>query len=121
MTTGLSGFDKSGEWVFLLDSRERNTASLKMLHLATGEEELLAENEKADLSGAIVHPTEKHVQAVTFTYARREWKILDDSIAGDIAYLRTVADGELQITSRTLDDLKWTVAYIMDDGPEGRP
>ena len=117
MTTGLSGFDKSGEWVFLLDSRERNTASLKMLHLATGEEELLAENEKADLSGAIVHPTEKHVQAVTFTYARREWEILDDSIAGDIAYLRTVADGELQITSRTLDDLKWTVAYIMDDGP----
>jgi len=117
MTTGLSGFDKSGEWVFLLDSRERNTAALKKLHLATGQEELLAENEKADLSGAIVHPTEKHVQAVTFTHARREWKILDDSIADDIDHLRQVADGELQITSRTLDDRTWTVAYIMDDGP----
>ncbi len=117
MTTGLSGFDKTGEWVFLLDSRERNTAALKMLNLATGQEQLLAENEKADISGAVVHPTNKHVQAVTFTYARREWKIIDDSIAGDIKYLRTVADGELQITSRTMDDQTWTVAYIMDDGP----
>ena len=28
-----------------------------------------------------------------------------------------MADGEMQITSRTLDDKKWTVAFVMDDGP----
>ena len=117
MTSGLSGFDKSGEWVFLLDSRNRNTAALKKLHLASGREVLLAHHDKADLSGAVSHPTEKHIQAVTFTYARREWQILDNSIAEDIAFLKTVVDGELQITSRTLDDRLWTVAYILDDGP----
>ena len=32
-------------------------------------------------------------------------------------YLRTVADGDIQVTSRTLDDKLWTVAFLMDDGP----
>jgi dipeptidyl aminopeptidase/acylaminoacyl peptidase len=116
MTTGLAGFDKAGS-MFLLDSRGRNTAALKLLDLETGEETLLAENERADLSGIIAHPTEKHVQAVTFTYARREWQILDESIRGDINYLKEVAEGEIQITSRTLNDKLWTVAFIMDHGP----
>lgn len=118
MTTSLAGFDKAGS-MFLLDSRGRNTAALKLLDLETGEETLLAENEKADLSGIIAHPTEKHVQAVTFTYARREWQILDESIRDDINYLKEVAEGEIQITSRTLDDRLWTVAFIMDHGPIG--
>jgi dipeptidyl aminopeptidase/acylaminoacyl peptidase len=117
MTTGLAGFDKTNQKAYLIDSRDRNTAALKMLDLATGEETLLAENDRADISGALAHPTEKHVQAVSFTYARRQWQILDDSIATDLEFLKTVADGEVQITSRTLDDQTWTVAYVMDDGP----
>ena len=28
-----------------------------------------------------------------------------------------MADGEIQIVSRTLDDKKWIVAFLMDDGP----
>ena len=116
-TTAIIGFNKTGEKVYLLDSRDRNTAALKLLDLATGEEELIAENDRADISEAIVHPTEKTIQAVGFTYARREWQILDDAIAGDLAFLADVADGEFQVTSQTLDNTKWTVAYIVDDGP----
>lgn len=44
-------------------------------------------------------------------------KILDQSIVPDLAYLRTVADGEVEIVSRTLDDNLWVVLYIVDDGP----
>jgi dipeptidyl aminopeptidase/acylaminoacyl peptidase len=117
MTTGAVGFDKSLENLYLLDSRGRNTSALKLLNLASDEAKLLAENDRADLSGAIVHPTEKHVQAVSFTYDRRQWQILDESIRADLDYLKTVADGEAEITSRTLDDRRWTVAYVMDNGP----
>ena len=117
MNTSPAGFTKDGTQMYLLDSRERDTAALKTIDLATGKEELLAENDRADISAVIAHPTEKHVQAVTFTFARREWKILDESIAGDLAYLKTVADGELQIVSRTLNDQTWVVAYLMDNGP----
>ncbi len=117
MTTNALGFDASGEKLYFLDSRNRDTAALKLLDIKTGDEELLAENAKADISGAMTHPTKKHVQAVTYTYDRRKWIVLDDSIQADLDYLKTVADGEIQITSRTLDDQTWTVAYIMDDGP----
>ena len=117
MTTHPMGFDKSGDRYYLLDSRGRDKIALKAVDLESGQEELLAESEQADIDGAIVHPRERNVQAVTFTHARQEWKILDPDIHADIEYLAGVADGELQITSRTLDDRQWTVAYTLDTGP----
>lgn len=117
MTTSLAGFDKTGQKLYILDSRNRNTAALKWIDLKTNEEHLVAEDPRADISGAIVHPTEKTIQAVSFTYDKPEWKVLDKSIQPDLDYLKTVRDGEIQITSRTLDDNRWTVAYLTDDGP----
>jgi dipeptidyl aminopeptidase/acylaminoacyl peptidase len=117
MTTHPVGFDKSGQKMYFIDSRDRNTAALTQIDLQTGKQTLLAEDARADISGALAHPTEKNVQAVSFTYTRTEWKVLDDSIKADLDYLKTVADGEIQITGRTLDDKRWTVAYLMDNGP----
>jgi dipeptidyl aminopeptidase/acylaminoacyl peptidase len=117
MTTSPAGFDKTGGKLYLIDIRGRNTAALTTLDLATSKQTLLAEDPRADLSGALTHPTEKTVQAVSFTHARTEWKVLDPAIQPDLDYLKTVADGEIQITGRTLDDKRWTVAYLMDNGP----
>lgn len=117
MTTSPAGFDKTGEKLYLIDSRDRNTAALEVLDLKTGKETLIAENPKADISGALVHPTEKTIQAVSFTYDKTEWMILDDAVKADFEFLKTVDDGEIQITGRTLDDKRWTVAYLRDDGP----
>ncbi len=117
MTSGAAGFDKSGEKLYFLDSRNRNTAALTSIDIASGDQQVIAENDKADLSGVIAHPTEKTIQAVSFTYLRTEWQVLDDDIAPDLEYLKTVEDGEIQLTSRTLDDRLWTVAFTRDDGP----
>ena len=81
------------------------------------EVELIAEDPRCDVGGILSHPTEKTIQAVSFTYARREWKIIDPDIAEDLKFLATIEDGEFLITSRTLDDTQWTVAYILDNGP----
>jgi dipeptidyl aminopeptidase/acylaminoacyl peptidase len=117
MTTNFAGFDKTGEKLYVLDSRERNTAALTYIDLKTDKQTLIAEDRRADISGVLAHPTEKTIQAVSFTFARTEWKILDDAIKPDLEYLKTVADGEIQITGRSLDDKRWTVAYLMDNGP----
>lgn len=117
LTTSPIGFDKSGEKLYMLDSRGRNTAALTEVDLETGESKVLAESDKADISEVISHPTDNTIQAVAYTFARREFKVLDDSIQGDLDYLKTVADGEMLITSRTDDDKIWTVAYTLDDGP----
>lgn len=117
LTTQPVGFDKTGRFAYAIDSRGRDTGALVRIDTQTKAKELLAENDKADAGGVLVHPTENTVQAVSFTYDRQRWKILDESIAGDFAYLRTVADGDFSVASRTLDDKHWIVAYVMDDGP----
>jgi dipeptidyl aminopeptidase/acylaminoacyl peptidase len=117
LTTNIMGFDKTGQIVYLKDSRKRNTSALFAWNIKTGKQTLLAENPQADVSGVMIHPTEKHVQAVAFTYERKHWQILDKTIAADFAYLKTVADGEVRIADRTLDDKYWIVVYLMDNSP----
>ncbi|HVU86129.1 MAG TPA: S9 family peptidase [Pirellulales bacterium] len=117
LTTQPAGFNKSGDVLYFIDSRDRNTGALTTIDLGTGKQSTLAEHGKADVAGVIAHPTEKTVQAVAFTYTRKEWQILDPAIKPDLDYLATVTRGDVEITSRSLDDRLWTVAYLTDDGP----
>ena len=117
-TTGVIGFDKTGDTVYMIDSRGGNTAVLKRVDLGTGTGRTLAKDRDADISGGVlIHPTERTVQAASTTYKRREWHIVDKSVKGDLKYLKGVADGELSILSRSLDDTQWIVAFEMDAGP----
>jgi dipeptidyl aminopeptidase/acylaminoacyl peptidase len=117
-TTGVVDFDKTGENVYMVDSRGRNTAALTSVNVVTGATQTLAKDRDADISGGVlIHPTEKTVQAASSTYKRKDWQTLDSSVKGDFKYLRRLVDGELSILSRTLDDTQWIVAYEVDDGP----
>lgn len=117
LTTGPVGFDKTGMVLYMIDSRGRNTAALTALNLKTNEKKVLAEDAKADISDIMIHPTEKTIEAVAVEYLRTEWKILDEKITSDLEYLKSVTNGDINVTSRTLDDNFWTVAYVVDDGP----
>jgi dipeptidyl aminopeptidase/acylaminoacyl peptidase len=117
MTTEPIGFNKAGTHLYMKDSRGRNTSALLEVEMATKKSCLLAEDARADAGNVMMHPTEKNVQAVSFTYERKGWQILDKSIEPDLNYLRQVADGEVEIISRTLDDKTWIVAYLVDNGP----
>jgi dipeptidyl aminopeptidase/acylaminoacyl peptidase len=117
LTTSPVGFDKTGKTLYMMSSRDRNTAALVQLDLETGVQTVVAEDPQADVSDVMVHPTEKNVQAVAFTYTRKRWLILDEAIDPDLAYLRTVADGDVEVVSRTLDDRYWIIAYVIDNGP----
>ncbi len=117
LTTTPEGFDKSGEILYYIDSRKRDTGALVQFDLKTDEEKVLASNDRADVDGLLAHPTERTIQAVAFNYTRKEWKVLDPSIKGDLDYLRTVSEGDVEVASRTLDDKLWTVAFLLDNGP----
>ncbi len=117
LTTGLGGFDKTGKIAYMNDSRGRDTGALFAVDLATGKKTLVAEDARCDVGGVITHPTEKTIQAVAFNYERTEWKVLDKSIEPDLAYLKTVRDGEVNIVDRTLDDKTWLVVFTQSDGP----
>jgi len=116
-TTFPIGFDGTGDILYISNGRGRNTAAIESMNLVTGEVEVLAEDPKADPGVMLIHPTEKTIQAVDFNYYRHNWTILDESIQPDIEYLHEVNEGDLAVTSRTLDDSRWIVAFISDNGP----
>lgn len=117
MTTTSLGYTHAGDTEYMIDSRGRDTAALFAIDTETGERELLFEHPQADVGGMMAHPTEGVVQAVSVTYRREEWHVLDDRIREDIDRLRREIDGDFSITSRTLDDSRWIVAETPDDGP----
>lgn len=117
ITTGTLGFNETNDIIYMMDSRGRNTAALYALNLSTEKAALIAEDPKADFGGYMIHPLHKTIQAVAFTYERMNWTVIDQAIAADLEYLRTLENGDLNVVSRTLDDSAWIAAYILDDGP----
>lgn len=117
LTTYIAGVDRTGTQLYLSDSRGRDTSALFVKDLRTGEQTLVAEDPRVDVGEAFVHPLEKNLQAVSFLYERKRWQVLDPAVEDDFAYLATVADGEITINNRSLDDRYWVVVYDMDTSP----
>lgn len=117
MTTQISGTDRTGTTLYMTESRGRNTAALVAVDLASGVKTVIAEDERCDAGEALVHPAKGTVQAVQFNYLRSEWKIVDPELKADFEYLKTVAEGDPFVGSRTLDDHRWIVMFITDTAP----
>ena len=71
LTTSMSGFDKTGDVLYLIDSRGRDTGALKT-HRS---ENRRRKNHRRKSAGrcrrqVMEHPTENTIQAVSFTYDR---------------------------------------------------
>ncbi len=110
-------FDRSGRKEYWVDSRGRDTNALVVTDLKKDETEVLAADDLADVSDLLAHPVQKNIQAVAFTYQRKDWKVLDPEIAPDFDILREVSDGDVSILGRSDDDAHWIVQYLLDDGP----
>lgn len=117
LTTQAVGFNAAGDVLYMIDSRGRDLAALVARDLSSGEERVLAEGERADVTGVMRHPRTREPQAASSEFLKTEWRVIDEGIAGHIERLREVDDGELSVTARALDDSVWTVAYVDDDGP----
>jgi dipeptidyl aminopeptidase/acylaminoacyl peptidase len=117
MTTSINGVERAGKRAFLIDSRSRNLSMLATIDLASGAIEPIVEPKKADISDALVSPIDSTVEAVASEYLRSEWTVLSPRVEKDFAYLRTLDPGDLSVSSRSLDDTKWTVVFSHDDGP----
>jgi dipeptidyl aminopeptidase/acylaminoacyl peptidase len=117
LTTQPVGFDAGGKNVLMVDSRGRDTGALFLWNPEDGGKKQLAADPRCDLDDVLQHPTRKSAQAVSFTYDRKKWQVLDPSIQADMDYLATVCGGDAEVGSRTLDDARWIVSYVVDNGP----
>ncbi|MGH8247060.1 MAG: S9 family peptidase, partial [Gammaproteobacteria bacterium] len=114
---GVVGFTPDNKGVRLISSVGANTYRLLEMDVASGKTTTIAEDPQYDVGGAIVHPITKKLQAVNFTRARRDWKILDSSIQADFDAIRKIRDGDIGVGGRDLADKTWLVSFLEDDGP----
>ncbi|OGC92124.1 MAG: peptidase S9 [candidate division Zixibacteria bacterium RBG_16_53_22] len=117
LTSGPIGFTGDGNSLYLIDSRNANSARLVKTDLATGKARVIAEDPKYDVSGAVVHPDSREVQAVSFTRERTEWFVLDESIRTDFESIAKLQHGDFSINDRDNADDTWIVGFESDDGP----
>ena len=115
--TGIVGIAPGGKAVYMTDSRNRDTAALYSVDIATKKQTLLAADAKADAGEVLIHPTKQTIQAVSFNYLRPTWKVLDPSVKDDLDALAKVDGGEVHIVSRTLDDRTWIAVSVSDQHP----
>lgn len=112
LTTHVLGFTRDGGTLYLIDSRERDTGALMALDVASGQTRILFEDPRADVGDILTDPRTGRAQAASVNYLRNEWNVLDPVIEQDLAYLRTLGDGEINVVSRTLDDTYWIVEQV---------
>ncbi len=117
LTTSILGFDAANENVYAVDSRGRDKSALVRIDADTGAVEVLAQDDMADISGLMMHPTEHRPEAYAVNYLRTEWTTLDERVAQDLAFLNERLDGEIAVGSRTRDDRKWIVANFSAEAP----
>jgi dipeptidyl aminopeptidase/acylaminoacyl peptidase len=106
-TTSPAGFTRDGKTLYWIDSRGRNTASLVAQDVATGAKTVLGADPRVDIGGALADPQTGRVQAYAVTYLKPEWHVLDNSIKGDLDFLRSKFGDEFAVQSRTYADDKW--------------
>ncbi len=114
---GAVGFSPDNKAVWLISSNGANTYRLVEADLATGKQKVLAEDPQYDVSGVMVHPKTKKLEAVSFVRARTEWQVIDPAVRADFDALRKVRDGDFSVTSRDLADKTWIVVYDLDNAP----
>jgi dipeptidyl aminopeptidase/acylaminoacyl peptidase len=110
LTTAPVGFTADGSTLYWRDSRGRNTAALIAQDVATGRKTLVAENRRADIGSALVHPRTGRLEAYAVNYLKTEWVPIDGQLEEDLDFLRVRLKGEINILSRTDEDDKWVVS-----------
>ena len=107
-TTGPLGFSGDGKTFYWQDSRNRDTGALFAMDWATGKQTLLAEDARADLGDVLTNPRTHSIEAASFDYLKPEWKVLDQAVAPDIAFLNEKL-GNWLLSSRAQADDRWIV------------
>ena len=115
LTTNALGFTRDGKTLYMIDSRDRDTAALYAVNWADGKREVVVEDPRADVGGVVRNPKTGTLRAVSVVYMRNEWTILDPSIQKDFDYLKTLGNGDVDIVGQSEDDNFWIVVLTRAD------
>jgi len=110
-------FSADNEYVYLRSSLEVDKTQLVLARRSNGDiVQTLARSDRANVGSVLLHPQDKYLQAVSFTFDRKEWEFYDESMKEDFHYIQSnFVDCDLEITSRDVSDSIWILSVIRDN------
>jgi dipeptidyl aminopeptidase/acylaminoacyl peptidase len=119
MTSGPVDFTPDNHGLYVVSSAGRNSTALLELDLVSGTQTEIASDPEGlyDIGDVMLHPTRHTLEAYAINRERKQWVALDPDVERDFARLGEVHPGDFNVVSRTLDNTRWLVAFIADDGP----
>lgn len=115
--TAVLGFSKDGTSLRILTAKDSNAARLIELNLESEETSVVAEDATYDLTGAVIDPDTREIQAVAFIKARQEWRVLDEEVAPDFKAIGDLQPGDFSIVGRDASNRTWLVSFNADNQP----
>ena len=116
-TSGPIGFTPDGKGMYIISSSKANIGQIRSIDLESGTEQVVAYDDEAEVANIFVHPRDGTLQAVCFSKDRKFWKVLDESIAQDIAAIQRIHPGDFGINNRDHADQTWLVYFLASDEP----
>jgi dipeptidyl aminopeptidase/acylaminoacyl peptidase len=105
--------ESGGNTLLMLTSVGRDKAALVRVDLESGQQSVLAESNKADISEVWLEPRSRKPQAYAVEYLTTELQALAAPVEHDIERLQKALGPQFELVSQTIDDTKWVV--VVDD------
>ena len=118
MTTRLLSFDAAGRHLHMLSTLRHDKTVLLQIDWSTGEERVLFESERADITDAIFDVTTFEPDAVCIDPGRREWHALTPAVEAELALIQAqLPDHDFTVQSQTHDGRRWIVVSYSAQQP----
>jgi dipeptidyl aminopeptidase/acylaminoacyl peptidase len=114
LTSQPVAFSEDGRSLLMLSSAGADTGRLVRLDLATGGQQVLAEDPDADVAGLRIDPDTREPQIVSFLKDRMEYQVLDEAVAADLAAIRALNPGDPSLINTDDADETWLIAFNND-------
>ena len=108
-TTSILGFDEDNQGIYMLDSRDRNTAALVHMTLEDQSLTTLAESDRMDISSVLIDPRSHRPFAYALNMIKPEWHAISLEFIDIIAGFNSQLPGGSNVLAQSLNNQFWTV------------
>jgi dienelactone hydrolase len=109
LTTIILGFDEANKGIYMLDSRNRNTAALVHMNLSDQALTSVAGSDQVDISSVLIDPRTHQPFAYALDLIKPEWHAINLEFKEVIARFNSQLSGGSQVLAQSLNNQFWTV------------
>ncbi len=114
-------FFSNNNLIYLVDSKNENTATLSLFDITTGTRKIIAQDPHYDLHSGnfdtLFDQDTGVLQALHYDQERLKWIVFDKNLIDDFAAMQALDQGDMVTLGRSNNNDIWIIAFNKDNGP----